>query len=267
MKSQFVVIAFLLVPLLAAAERERDVKYPVAVRLKDGRTQSLKLDWIDDNKVVGFTHGDLRPVTNVRNQVASISFDGDQSDKFTRGQEGLITRKGYIVIGHVTMTGANTISVKPQEGRSQEFAESEVAFINLGEVEHKGQHPAEGLMAVVPATEQWTDTRIDVRKGQRIWFTVSPRDLVSCSPQLQDVNADGADPFFSDSRRPLPDIKACALIAKTGGQGKPFRVGLNSTPFTADEDGRIYLGLNDYDFRDNSGRLTVYIRLGEGQSK
>lgn len=126
-----------------------------------------------------------------------------------------------------------------------------------------GQGVSRGL--VFEASNRWKDTGVNVEKGQKFWFTISSLEMYSCTEGGPRVNADGEDPFTPDPKRRLPEVKHCALIAKIGKEGDAFPVGLTSKPFTADHRGRLYIEVNDNTFRDNTGRLQVYIKTGDTQ--
>lgn len=116
---------------------------------------------------------------------------------------------------------------------------------------------------VFEASERWKDTGVSVEQGQQFWFTISALEMYSCSESGPRVNVEGEDPFTPDPKRRLPDVKNCALLAKIGKEGEAFPVGLSPKPFTADGRGRIYIEVNDNTFRDNTGRLQVYIKTGD----
>jgi hypothetical protein len=45
-----------------------------------------------------------------------------------------------------------------------------------------------------------------------------------------------------------------------GVTGKPFPIGNTRTPMTMPQSGKLFLGINDFIFKDNAGSFTVKIR-------
>ena len=109
----------------------------------------------------------------------------------------------------------------------------------------------------VNAREQWTDSGIDVRPGQQIFFMASGE--VRWGPNRRD-GADGEHNSPRNPGRPLPDRPAAALIGRIGDRNENFFIGGEQGPYRARGNGRLYLGINDDVLTDNSGilRVTVY---------
>jgi hypothetical protein len=102
----------------------------------------------------------------------------------------------------------------------------------------------------------WNDTGIDVRAGQQIYFSSSGE--VRWGPNRRDDAAGERDSPRNDNR-PLPERPAAALIARIGEQQDVFFVGGEAGPFRARSSGRLYLGINDDWFEDNTGSLRVTV--------
>lgn len=109
----------------------------------------------------------------------------------------------------------------------------------------------------VNAREPWTDTGIDVRAGQAIYFSASGE--VRWGPDRRD-GAEGERNSPRNPGRPLPDRPAAALIGRIGDRDEFFFIGADPGPYRARSSGRLFLGLNDDFLEDNSGalRVTVY---------
>jgi hypothetical protein len=105
----------------------------------------------------------------------------------------------------------------------------------------------------VTAREQWTDTGIDVRAGQAIYFEASGE--TRWGPNRRDGAAGERNSPYN-AGRPLPDRPGAALIGRIGETDK-FFVGDQQGPFRVRSSGRLYLGINDDILADNSGALTV----------
>ena len=114
-------------------------------------------------------------------------------------------------------------------------------------------------VVTVDAKQTWSDTGVFVRVGDTI--TIHADGTI----QLSDNPSDVSDPTGARSGRrapnaPLGSAPAGALIARIG-DSSPFLIGANGTINRAPATGRLFLGINDDHFPDNSGvfRATVDI--------
>jgi hypothetical protein len=117
--------------------------------------------------------------------------------------------------------------------------------------------PEARLAVKVSASQQWTDTGVDLRQGQQM-RVVASGEIYSAPGVHNDPN--GA----SDLHNPLsllPAARHAALIAKIGDAGTPTLIGRRAIA-TATQGGRLYLGVNDLAFRDNSGYFQAEIVVG-----
>jgi hypothetical protein len=124
--------------------------------------------------------------------------------------------------------------------------------------------PQEVTITVQGNVSTGADTGLDVRAGDQIVFTATGN--VVAGQRAGQVGPDGGRaPGFSSiiSARPVPTAGVGALIGfirtSSGQNSQPFFVGSQLT-HTVAADGRLYLGVNDDNFRDNSGSFTVKIR-------
>lgn len=103
----------------------------------------------------------------------------------------------------------------------------------------------------------WSDTGVDVRPGQTIFFSASGR--VRWGPGRQDGPAGEHNSPRNDGR-PIPGRPAAALIGRLGDSNDYFFIGDDQGPIRMRSGGRLYLGINDDYLRDNTGsfRVTVY---------
>jgi hypothetical protein len=108
----------------------------------------------------------------------------------------------------------------------------------------------------VTGREAWTDTGIDVRPGQMIYFTATGE--VRWGPNRRD-GAAGERNSPRNAQRPMPDRPAAALIGRVGTQDEFFFIGAEPGPFRVRSAGRLYLGINDDVFMDNTGSLRVTV--------
>jgi Ca2+-binding EF-hand superfamily protein len=112
---------------------------------------------------------------------------------------------------------------------------------------------------VVPASQAWVDTGIDVRAGDVLSFDAEGQ--VSLSPDRGDV----AGPAGASSGRrapdaPLPTQPAGVLVARIG-QANAVLVGDRGTFDAVNTSGRLYLGVNDDHFADNGGQFRVVVTV------
>jgi hypothetical protein len=108
----------------------------------------------------------------------------------------------------------------------------------------------------VEARTAWTDSGIDVRAGQELFFSATGE--VRWGPNRRD-GAGGERNSPRNNGRPMPDRNAAALIGRIGPDGDPFFIGDDTQAIRVRGGGRLFLGLNDDYLLDNSGALRVTI--------
>lgn len=109
----------------------------------------------------------------------------------------------------------------------------------------------------VEAAKPWTDTGIELRRGQEIRFRASGK--VRWGPNRSDgPGGEGGNHY--NAARPLPDRPAASLIGRLGDRDDVFFIGNDEGSIRARDGGRLYLGINDDYMQDNSGsfRVTIY---------
>ena len=107
----------------------------------------------------------------------------------------------------------------------------------------------------VNPTEAWTDTGVELRNGQEVYFQTTGQ--VTWSPNRR-VDADGTRNSKPDTNRPLPDRNSGALIGRIG-ERDIFFIGTDMGPFRVRGNGRLYLGVNDDRMEDNTGSYRVIV--------
>jgi hypothetical protein len=106
----------------------------------------------------------------------------------------------------------------------------------------------------VSATNPWTDAGVDVRAGQIVYFEATGR--VRWGRDRRDgPEGERNSPF--NQARPLPNRPGAALIGRIGGD--VFFIGDESGAVRVRSAGRLYLGINDDVFTDNTGSLRVTV--------
>ncbi|MBW2020560.1 MAG: hypothetical protein JRI58_10845 [Deltaproteobacteria bacterium] len=117
----------------------------------------------------------------------------------------------------------------------------------------------------VSGTKPWIDTGIDVNKGQEIIVRAEGEVYINkktpCTPNgVKDPNIKPITKLIWRTYNVTSDAMHGALIGKLGQQGKPFLVG-KELKFRADSAGRLYLGINDKDMKNNQGAYFAKIAV------
>jgi len=128
-----------------------------------------------------------------------------------------------------------------------------------------GSRPGQGREKTITiyANQSWTDTGIDVEPNMT--FTITAEGTIEIGNR-QSSNPDGnRDANLSTSIYPLNDAGVGALIGKIryrdGRDSNFVYVGSRGAPASEpNEYGRLFLGINDDYFRDNTGSYRVTIR-------
>jgi hypothetical protein len=129
-------------------------------------------------------------------------------------------------------------------------------FALFFQINQAGLPASTDAIVTVQAANQWSDTRVMVRKDDRLWFAVSPESKVQCLGQS--VNADGID-IISNRSLPVQDARVCSLIGKISENGKAFPIGLSEDPVSADGNGKLFLGINTDQLDGNTGNWSVFV--------
>ena len=116
----------------------------------------------------------------------------------------------------------------------------------------------------VSGNRPWTDTGIEVRRGDLVSFSATGEVTVQTGNSRQRQTVAGPDGAVrireSRNNYPYPDMAVGGLIARVG-RGRAFGVGTITEPISMPDNGRLYLGINDDEFGDNGGAFSVGIRM------
>jgi hypothetical protein len=109
----------------------------------------------------------------------------------------------------------------------------------------------------VDSWNAWSDSGVDVRPGQMVYFTATGR--VRWGPNRQDTPSGERNSPRNDAR-PIPGRPAAGLIGRIGETSDYFFIGDDEGPVRMRAGGRLYLGVNDDFLKDNTGsfRVTVF---------
>ncbi len=117
--------------------------------------------------------------------------------------------------------------------------------------------PPNARTIVVPANVAWTNTRINVTRGQHLRF--EPSGEIRLSFDGDDIaRASGATKARRTDNAPIPSIPLGVLIGRVGN-GQPFSIGDTTNAQDMTANGRLFLGVNDDHVADNSGNFVVKI--------
>ena len=109
----------------------------------------------------------------------------------------------------------------------------------------------------VSADSPWTDTGIDVRDGQMLYFEA--RGSVTWAPG-QTTGPQGVSSQQDNANRPMPGRPGGALIGRVGNDTRnAIYVGDLREAVRIRGSGRLFLGINDDYLQDNRGFWTVTI--------
>lgn len=260
-----IAVILLTAPLLRAAADYSSTKQGTTITYRDGSSEHAKLDFIDENSVSIIKQGSsgkLETFKIPRNKVDSLSFNGkDYSGRFSAGEEGFVLDDGQVLKGIVEGLDESTFWRRLSEGgRTERLDRDKVVFIQFRKVAPAEPpspvHPPKKMTVDVLSKQAWTLTNIQLKEGDHVFFSTDPNKPIICGG-IPNTNADGVNPFTPDPQRPLPDVKACALIGKMGND--LFRIGTVQGAFVAKQDCELILGINDWRFSGNGGAFSVTI--------
>jgi hypothetical protein len=180
----------------------------------------------------------------------------------------LYLRNGSRITGELISVRNGTIEFEERRGfgssRTARFDRDEVdriefernRYTNDNNNYSSGGRPS-GMrerQTMVPANTAWTDTGVDVRAGQTVYFEATGQ--VRWGRDRRD-GPEGEHNSPSNPNRPMGNRNAAALIGKIGND--MFFIGDESGPVRMRSSGRLYLGINDDVLTDNSGNFRVVV--------
>ena len=139
---------------------------------------------------------------------------------------------------------------------------AEAARLRLKQLEEKAKPVASGSWEVitdkrvpVAANEAWTETLIQLKRGQDVWIKMSGQ------ANLGSFGQSGPDGISrSDAKRPAADCQTGSLLARVGNE--KLCIG-SERRFTVKADGPLHLGLNESNVADNTGSLIAKVVVYE----
>ncbi len=109
---------------------------------------------------------------------------------------------------------------------------------------------ASGTDLNVDGTQPWTDTGVNLSSGSTVYMRADGIVWMASGPAVP-YNPDGLSTCKAGQGSPGPGLYCYSLVGRIGN-GKPFQLGSISS-FSVSTSGRLYLGVNDNVFSDNSG--------------
>jgi hypothetical protein len=186
----------------------------------------------------------------------------------------LYLRDGRRVTGRLVGVRDDTIEfeeARPYGGpRLVRFSRDEVRRIELDQSDYATPPPPpaelrengrpSGLrerVVEVPGNIPWTQTGIEVRAGQQIYFEASGR--IEWRRGRRD-GPEGEHNSPTNPARPIPTRPAVSLIGKVGaGSRDYFFIGADQAPIRMRANGILFLGVNDDQIPDNVGSFRVVV--------
>lgn len=189
----------------------------------------------------------------------------------TLAADTLVLRDGTRVQGELIAVRGGVIEFEERRGfgrgRRLEFDRDDVVRIEFESAREadRGRGFAGGPPAgmrerqvMVAANAAWTDTGIDLRSGQTVYFEAAGN--VRWGRDRRD-GPEGERNSPPNANRPMPNRPAAALIGRVGEDSTDlFFIGGETGPVRIRASGRLFLGVNDDFLPDNSGSFRVVVR-------
>jgi hypothetical protein len=189
-----------------------------------------------------------------------VDFQGYNNQAVVSGQSGEQT----IPLNQVARVyfGANSTAYNSGYGNNQGYDpyynQNPNVYGNYGNTGQYGQYgqPSYGTARTVtiPTNQAWSNSGIDVRRGEVIHFRASGNVALSQNQGDYGTPA-GANDGRMAGNSPMPGVTGGLLIGRVGNS-QPFAIGAESD-VTMPANGRLYLGVNDDFVGDNSGSFVV----------
>jgi hypothetical protein len=185
----------------------------------------------------------------IRMKLYSISDDGE-TIRYDTSESGQVVRDKRVPSGDVARM--YVLGTNARQAFASRLGSSSQAVATSGN--------ASAGAVQVPANQQWTDTGLSVRRGERVAFYANGQVNLSADGNPAFTSNASGNPAMTMPRGNLP-VKTLpwgALIGRIGA-GQPFAIGGNGGAITMSAAGRLYLGVNDAAFDDNSGAFSVTV--------
>jgi Ca2+-binding EF-hand superfamily protein len=214
----------------------------IARREWQGSNQSFRVhDWNND----GVLSGDEVATGRFRQGRNADFEDFDRAEEFEfldANNNGRIEEREW----HASVRAFDQLD------RNNDGVLNRAEFVRAGAT--AGTAATAGQTVAVAADRQWSDTGINVRAGETI--TINADGRIRLARDSRDfVTAAGAETRVADAT--MPNAPIGGLVARFGDSAPVF-VGQSRT-FRAPRAGRLYLGVNDSYFDDNTGQFNARV--------
>jgi hypothetical protein len=203
---------------------------------------------------------------------ASVTVPASALDRMTALDHLVVFRNGDTLLGEwLDVGGTSPLRLTFRTaGGERDIQSNEVARIYLTKArisaqpttddDVRGGMQEDGSIAVL-ASQPFTDTGMTVRTGEMLRFEVSRRIRIGTGDD-DSVTADG---IANSAGRAVPRVLPVRIMPMGGligrvGAGQPFAIGTAPQPIRMPANGRLWLGINDVGFDDNSGWFRVVVR-------
>jgi hypothetical protein len=125
--------------------------------------------------------------------------------------------------------------------------------------------PPERVDVVVPATEWWTDTGVDIAEGDVLRIEATGTITAAVGDPRTEVGPDGSpNPEFTRANRDEHGVQVGgghgALIGTLSRDFPPFLIGASNT-IEFERDGHLFLSVNDGGLDNNAGEFNVNLTI------
>ncbi len=226
--------------------------------VRDGREQTFPSD---DIALIQFTGGD--PSMNELEQLPNVDNNPNELERHV-----FVFRNGNVMRGKLHDIVDNWFDFDAQAGGRRKHDLSELARLYFNPAsarrvynfdsrrnETTGGAGSGGGEIRVEANRGWTSTGMNVNRGERIAFEASGD--IKIGPAVG-AGLDGNPDLARRMSYPVRSMAAGGLIGRVGN-GAPFAIGSNREAIVMPASGQLMLGVNDDNFRDNSGWFTVKV--------
>jgi hypothetical protein len=218
---------------------------------RDGNTRLTYDEWPYD--IEGFRRADVnddRVLT--ASEFLATDIDDDRDDRFDD-----LDLNNDQFISQAEWHGSRLVFDRIDRNRDGRLSRSEVTGQTAAAPTAAAPTGSEWRVAV-PANVAWIDTGLTVRAGDEL--VISSRGEIALSQRAGDrADAGGSLTGRVSGRSPLPRELVGTLIGSVD-RSAPFAVSASGEPMLIPRSGRLYLGVNDDSFTDNSGQFDVTIR-------
>ena len=112
------------------------------------------------------------------------------------------------------------------------------------------------IKVTLPAGKNWKNTGVILRENQDVLFSIT--GLITIKKDTKVFHYGELNVKWNKNKQ-LPTQPTGAVIAKIGENGIPFYVGDNKAPIKSKKKGKLFIGINDFKFKDNTGEFVVTI--------